>query len=254
MIASRAFGRSIRRPHHLFATWIAGAVVLLMAAAGASAATHTVQAGNYEFVAPGGGSSITIAVGDKITWMASGDPHTVTSGAPGSIDNRFPDHPASVGFLMSGDTFIATFSSSGTFPYFCEVHPEQMSGVVKVVSAGSTTPIPTVKATPRPTPRPSPPPTPGPTATAPLLPRPSASPTEVPTAEPAPSASLPAPGPSAPPGSTTPSGRDGSPELSPTPAAGAAADTRGPGIIIVGLLAGALALALVIRSRRAGSR
>ncbi|MEO8208592.1 MAG: plastocyanin/azurin family copper-binding protein [Chloroflexota bacterium] len=250
MTPSRAFGRSARRLGPLFATGIAAALVLLLTAAGASAASYSIQAGNYQFIAPGGGSSLTIAIGDEVTWIGSGDPHTVTSGAPGALDNRFSDQPASAGFLMSGDTFTATFSSSGTFPYFCEVHPEEMSGVIRVVSAGSTTPVPTVRVTPAPTPRSPQPPTSVPTATATAQPGPSPSPTEAPSAKTEPSASSTAPGPSAPPRSTAPSGPDSSPTLRPTRTGGAAEDTTGPGILLVALLAGGLVVAIVIRSRR----
>ena len=157
-------------------------------------ATITIQARNYEFAVPGGGSQLTVPVGSVVTWVASGDPHTVTSGTPGSIDNRFADHPASAGFLASGDSFTTTFASVGTFPYFCEVHPEQMSGVVTVLSTSTKPPTPA--PTRPPTPRPSPSPTPtAPTTPAPSAPPlPSPSPSGTAAASPTPTSVGPSPG------------------------------------------------------------
>jgi plastocyanin len=166
---------------------------LLAATLGSASATraagHTVLARNFEFVVAGGGSRLTVVAGDQVTWSASGNPHTVTSGAPGAIDDRFDDRPASAGLLLDGDAFTTTFAQAGTYPYFCEVHPEQMTGVVAVVAASTPaptsaptstptsaptstptsapTPKPTPAATPRATPAPTPAPTPGPTVASP---------------------------------------------------------------------------------------
>ena len=158
-----------------------------------SGSSYTIQARNYEFLVPGGGSSLTVTAGAQVTWVASGDPHTVTSGAPGAVDNRFADHPASAGFLTAAAPFTTTFTAPGRYPYFCEIHPEQMSGVVTVLAATTNPPTPT------PTKAPTPPPTATPAS-------PTASPVSSPTA--APGATQPSPGlgvESAPPPSTAPS-------------------------------------------------
>ncbi len=212
----------------------AAGVGLLLAvlgiAANGQAAGHTVQARNFEFVAPGGGSSLTVVVGDEVTWVASGDPHTITSGTPDAIDDRFVDRPATAGFLVDGDTFTTTFPTTGTYPYFCEVHFETMRGTVIVVAA--STPVPTHAPTPRPTPVPTRAPTPVPTSTPAVTPL--ASPAASPTAGASPTASVSA-GPSGEPGA--PTAGSGPPDALP--------------IAIAGLVA-AIVLAGILFARRRG--
>ncbi|MEW5990362.1 MAG: plastocyanin/azurin family copper-binding protein [Chloroflexota bacterium] len=237
--------RRPRRAVSVAAAAIAGlAVALPVLAAG-----HTVQAENYQFIAPGGGSSLTVAVGDQVTWVASGDPHTVTSGTPGAVDDRFPDRPASEGFLFAGNTFTTTFSSPGTFPYFCEVHFETMTGTIVVAAA--TTPAPTKAPTPAPTPRPTPAPTPTPTAVPTASPTPDPTPTASPSAAPSPDGS-PDASPSSP--GTAPSASP-----SPTPLAtgsgSAAADVESGllPLVLAAIVAGGLVAGILLARRRRGS-
>ena len=160
------------------------------------AAGHTVQAMNYRFVASDGGSTLKVAVGDQVTWIASsstGEPHTVTSGAPLAIDDRFADHPAP-GLLLPGDTFTTTFPTPGTYPYFCEIHPDEMRGTVIVVAAAIPTPTAHATVRPRPT---SPPPAPTPSLIAPTT-SPSQNPAGSEPPVPTPSASVSSPAPSPP--------------------------------------------------------
>lgn len=242
--------------------------VLLGAALPALAAGHIVQARNYQFVAPGGGSTLTVSAGDEVTWVSSGDPHTVTSGAPGAIDNRFVDRPASVGILTDGDTFTTTFPSLGSYPYFCEIHPEQMTGVVTVVAAASAPPTavpPTAPPSSAPTPRPT-------TAPATAAPTPPPAPTRSPAPSGTPAATVTAtvtiaPTVAAPPSASTGGTSPGTP--TPTGAAStvlpaSAGPTTEPGVpasgsrpsatlplVLVGLL-GALALGGILLARRSG--
>ena len=217
-----------------------------------SGASYTIQARNYEFSVPGGGSQLTVALGSSVTWVASGDPHTVTSGMPGSVDNRFVDHPASAGLLTTGQSFTTTFASVGTFPYFCEIHPEQMSGVVTIIftSTKPPTPVPTRPPTPRPslTPTPTAPPTPPPSA----APLPSSSPTGTATASPAPASVVPSPDLS----STVPSDTPGV-GASPAPAEvgsadGGAVSSVATGALVLGGLLGLLAVGWLLARRRRG--
>lgn len=70
-------------------------------------------------------TTISIAVGDRIRWTNDDDPivHTATSN-DGLWDS---------GFLTGGQTFLSDpFAASGTFPYFCRVHPDVMLGTVVV--------------------------------------------------------------------------------------------------------------------------
>jgi LPXTG-motif cell wall-anchored protein len=79
--------------------------------------------------APG---SITVHVGDTITWTNDGpSPHSATA------NNQSFD----TGILKKGQSASHTFSQAGTFTYFCTVHPF-MHGTVVVVAdhTSSSTP------------------------------------------------------------------------------------------------------------------
>jgi plastocyanin len=88
-------------------------------------------------------SSVTIHAGDTVhwVWVSSGISHTVTSGSGGTADGQFCSNggTASVAACATasyaatvGNTYDHTFSTAGTFPYFCEVHGAIMSGTVVV--------------------------------------------------------------------------------------------------------------------------
>jgi LPXTG-motif cell wall-anchored protein len=76
-------------------------------------------------------ATLTIHVGDTITWINNGPaPHTATA-KDGSFDT---------GILKKGQSGSHTFSSAGTFAYFCTVHPFMHGTVVVLANAASTTP------------------------------------------------------------------------------------------------------------------
>lgn len=82
---------------------------------------------------------ITVAVGDTIVWTNSGQrPHTVTADN-GSFDSAT---------LTNGRTFSRSFSTPGTFAYYCSIHGgaggQGMSGTITVAAAEVT---PTTVAT-----------------------------------------------------------------------------------------------------------
>ena len=82
-----------------------------------------------EFYSP---SSISINVSDSVLWQNSDIGfHTVTSGK-GSPDGLFDS-----GLFGPSETFSQTFSSSGTFDYFCVVHP-WMTGSITVIGQEKT--------------------------------------------------------------------------------------------------------------------
>lgn len=121
-----------------------------------SAAAHSETISGFAFH-PG---SITVTAGETISWTNEDSaPHTATAD-DGSFDT---------GQLAKGASGSHTFTTAGTFPYHCAIHPS-MQGTVTVVAAagsgGSGTTAP---------PPPAPPPTPAPassTAAAPAtLPR-----------------------------------------------------------------------------------
>ncbi len=73
-------------------------------------------------------NSLSISAGDKIIWKNEDTAfHTVTSGTPeiGS-DNRFDS-----GMFSKGEEFSHEFQKSGTFDYFCLLHP-WMEGTIIV--------------------------------------------------------------------------------------------------------------------------
>lgn len=152
-------------------------------AAGVAAATVSVAAKNYVFQP----ASKTVNVGDTVVWTMTGEPHTVRSG---TVDGSGVPHPG--GPLDSGivPSYQFKFTKAGTYPYFCEIHAEQMTGTIKVVAPKPTpkpTPRPTARPTARPTPRPTARPTPLPTTAPTAVPVPTASPTPSATSSPTPS-------------------------------------------------------------------
>ncbi len=163
----------------------------------AAAATHTVAALNYRF----GPASLTVGVGDTVRWTFAGEPHSVTSGTPGLPDGKFDS--GIIGIDEPRPTFEWTFTTPGTYPYFCQVHSEQMVGKIVVEAAGTPQPTPkptskpTSKPTASPTPRPTPTLAPAPTASAAPSPSPTAAPTSGAAAPTAAPASSPSPSPAA---------------------------------------------------------
>ena len=87
---------------------------------------HDVEIGDSVF-SP---ASLTIAVGDTVTWRNADDrPHTVTS-SDGTFDS---------GNLDEGQGFSFTFTEPGTYAYLCEYHPEMQATIV-VEAASSEAP------------------------------------------------------------------------------------------------------------------
>lgn len=69
---------------------------------------------------------VTIEAGGKVTWInRDAAPHTATAD-DGSFDT---------GTLEMGKLKSESFKEAGTYPYFCEIHPD-MRGTVEVVEAG----------------------------------------------------------------------------------------------------------------------
>jgi plastocyanin len=86
-----------------------------------ASASASVNAGDF-FFSP---ASVTIAVGDTVTWRNTGEaPHNAT-GNGGSF---------STGTINPGGSGSHTFNSAGTFSYICTIHP-QMKGTVRVLSS-----------------------------------------------------------------------------------------------------------------------
>jgi plastocyanin len=72
--------------------------------------------------------SVSIKKGDTVSWNnVDTAAHTVTSGTPANG----PDGTFDSSLLMGGNTFEVTFDKSGSYDYFCMVHP-WMIGKVQV--------------------------------------------------------------------------------------------------------------------------
>jgi plastocyanin len=85
--------------------------------AGATAQSTSVAIKDFEF----GPATITIKVGDTVTWTNNGPSlHTVTAD-DGSFDS---------GNVDVGKTFSHTFQSAGTFAYHCTIHPFMKATVI----------------------------------------------------------------------------------------------------------------------------
>ena len=81
---------------------------------------------------------VTIHVGDTVQWTWAASDHSSTSGTPGHPDGLWDS-----GIQNSGFVFSQTFTTTGTFPYFCTVHGLccGMVGSVTVTEATDTVQI-----------------------------------------------------------------------------------------------------------------
>ena len=68
-------------------------------------------------------ATITVSKGTTITWTQQDSaPHTVTTtDAPVAFDS---------GSLSKGGTFSYTFDTSGTYEYYCSIHPSMKAKVI----------------------------------------------------------------------------------------------------------------------------
>lgn len=118
------------------------ALAMLAGAVRAGASTVTVTVGPDKSFHE---ASTTVNVGDTVRWAwdtMNTIPHTTTSGVPGSPDGVW-DSPT-----MTSGSFDHTFTSPGTYYYYCKVHPTQMTGTVTVLAPGSDTPVARFTASP----------------------------------------------------------------------------------------------------------
>jgi plastocyanin len=92
------------------------------AAETAAAAGTTVKIDNFTFTP----QSLTVKAGTTVTWINEDDiPHTVVA-----TETAFKSK-----VLDTDDKYTFTFTATGTFQYFCSLHPH-MTGTIVVVPAG----------------------------------------------------------------------------------------------------------------------
>jgi plastocyanin len=121
--------------------WRLALAVGLLAIAGALAIPTLAQGGAVSIVGTSfQPATITVAVGDTVTWTTTqsiGQQHSVTSGKPGAADAG-KEFDSGIGLENNGDSFPFTFQKAGTYDYFCQVHPTQMTGQIVVTAAGGS--------------------------------------------------------------------------------------------------------------------
>lgn len=89
---------------------------------GSAAAEASVTAVDFSFQP----DSVTVAAGSTVTWTNEDEaPHTVTAGTPAQPAPDEFDLP-----LDEGTTAEFTFEESGTFDYYCTIHPDMQAEVV----------------------------------------------------------------------------------------------------------------------------
>jgi amicyanin len=107
--------------------FVAGAAaVLFLAATPAMAADVAVKIGNFTF----GPQDLTVKAGTTVTWTNEDDmPHTVVS--PNNFRSKVLD---------TDGTYTFTFTTPGTYKYFCSLHPHMTGTVVVEAATGSIPP------------------------------------------------------------------------------------------------------------------
>lgn len=105
--------------------FVAGAAaVLLLATTPALAADVAVEIANLTF----GPQNLTVKAGTTVIWTNKDDmPHTVVS--PNTFRSKTLD---------TGGTYSFTFTTPGTYKYFCSLHPPMIGTVVVEATTGST--------------------------------------------------------------------------------------------------------------------
>lgn len=94
---------------------IAAGLLRISAHARSSAAQVSID--NYTF----GPDTLTVPAGTTVTWTNRDDiPHTVVS-TDGVFRSRARD---------TDETFSYTFDKTGTYPYYCSVHPKMTGKVI----------------------------------------------------------------------------------------------------------------------------
>ena len=102
---------------------MAGLVVAVLAVKPVRAADTEVKIDNFTF----NPQTVTVKAGTTVTWVNHDDiPHTATSKA-GLFKSKALD---------TDDKFSFTFTTPGTFEYFCALHPHMTGSIVVETSSG----------------------------------------------------------------------------------------------------------------------
>ena len=105
---------------------LAGGVLLAQAQTPAAAAA-AVGIDNFTF----NPATLTVKAGTTVTWTNKDDiPHGLAA-----TNNAFKRSPA----LDTDDSFSFTFTTPGTYQYFCYIHPHMTGTIVVEAATGSNT-------------------------------------------------------------------------------------------------------------------
>jgi len=103
------------------------AAVVIPTSAQNAAPASAVSIDNFTFTP----ANLTVKAGTTVTWTNRDDiPHGI-----GSADNAFKKSKA----LDTDDAFSFTFTTPGTYKYFCYIHPHMVGTVVVEAASGSNT-------------------------------------------------------------------------------------------------------------------
>ena len=72
-------------------------------------------------------ATVTIKVGDKVTWNWAGGSHDVVSGANCTDDGKFKSS------MQTSGSYEFTFTTAGTYPYYCTPHCSSANMVGTVI-------------------------------------------------------------------------------------------------------------------------
>jgi plastocyanin len=107
----------------IIASTVLGAVVGAVLAGGvlfarAEGTPNAVTIDNFSFTP----ATVTVKAGTTVTWTNKDDiPHGI-----GATNNAFPKSKA----LDTDDSYSFTFTTPGTYQYFCYLHPKMVGSIV----------------------------------------------------------------------------------------------------------------------------
>jgi plastocyanin len=105
--------KKIMRLHIKFAFVVCCAATISLLSSRADTIPVQVGAGGLKFTP----QNVTINVGDTVQWTWAASGHSSTSGTPGNPDGLWDSGVQNIGFVFSH-----TFTTAGTFNYFCTPH------------------------------------------------------------------------------------------------------------------------------------
>jgi len=130
------------KPKHFLVVGIVAALGITLgiasttASAQAAAVAATINAGASTLVKPNGDKAfspnpINAKSGDTVTWTnKDSQAHTVVSGTGSTDPNKGKTFDSGLTTLIQpGKSFSHTFTTKGTIPYFCEIHPTMVGSI-----------------------------------------------------------------------------------------------------------------------------